>query len=251
MGDDITEKLAEALDLGEADDLGFEPVFEAVGGTVVVRNTEDPNTVVLGYLSHDPDPMPFFESDDGAGEFARCRSVAQVEDAMAAARRERKVALLVEKYEHGDVHYSVASTKDYPDRRWDVAPAGVYVPNDDLQAEYRAAVRRANKEIRALDAADPARAAREADLKAAPLKALAAASNRVLDSYSDWCNGQVFGAVTEVVRWDAAANALERVGDEDAVWGYIGHEHAEESLEAAVQEVARRLETEREAAPKP
>lgn len=99
-------------------------------------------------------------------------------------------SFLVERYEHGLVRYSVAYTGYYPDRRWDVA-MGVAVLTLDDQWEGD-------------------------DLEAI--------ANSLLDEYSDWCNGNVYGVVEERFTLDDAGEWID--DDDDAMWGVIGDDAA-------------------------
>lgn len=209
----------------------FEPTFPAVAGsTVVIASRVEPGVALVGYLCADSDAADFFENDSGSGGWLPCRSISQVEDALARAKFERKEALFVEKYEHGRVHYSVAGTGDYPDQQWDVGGAGVFIPCDDVQAKFRSATRKAKKAVKELDIASVSYDVDAASLLRAPREEMIVDSNKVLDSYSDWCNGDVYGVVVEPVRWNSEDQSFEQVGDEDSCWGYIGHEHATKSL---------------------
>src|SRR3546814_7408479 len=113
-----------------------------------------------------------------------------------------QVTLLVDEYKHGGVHYSIANSRDYPDRRWDVATRGVFVPCDHLQTEYQYG-RKTMQEI-------------ERD------------SGQVLDEYSRWCNGEVYGVVTESYRLES--DSIQRQ-DVVSCWDHVGREYAERSEE--------------------
>lgn len=71
----------------------------------------------------------------------------------------------------------------------------------------------------------------EADLRAAAEKY----AESICSAYQDWCNGEVFGCVTEIfnlVEDEGDGPQWESEGDHDACWGFIGHDHAEETLQS-------------------
>ena len=53
----------------------------------------------------------------------------------------------------------------------------------------------------------------------------------VLEEYNDWRNGNVYGVVCYVI--DRSTGRVIK-DEEDECWGYLGHEHAEEELDALV-----------------
>lgn len=123
----------------------------------------------------------------------------------------------VDKYEHGQVHYSLANTENYPDRRWDVSSGIIYVPPDDLQEQY-------NKDKYKRGGKVTARSK------------LAEYAAAVLSEYTSWRNGDVYGLCS----WIADAKTGEMVKAEDACWGFIGYKYAQEELKsferAAIEE---------------
>ena len=245
-------KLAEALGLDTETDLpAFEPTFPAEPGTLAVQAVPESGVAIVGYLCHDHDVEDFFENDGGAGNFTPCRTPGEVEALLSGARGRQRVALVVEKYEHGLSHYSVAGSGNYPDRRWDVGTAGVLVPCDDVQSTYRSATRAAKAAVEALDPGMPGFAAETARLLAEPMAGIVRDSNSVLDEYSKWANGEVFGVVVEAVRWDAGTSAFRKVGEEDACWGHIGVGYAKEALEEAMGRFADGLDRHAEIAATP
>lgn len=96
---------------------------------------------------------------------------------------------IVDVYSHGLDHFSRRMTRNYPDRQWDVAPACVLaVPPDVTNPEEWA--------------------------------------DGILESYSSWANGDVWGIVTHHVAEDG------EVIDYDSVWGFIGHDDASKCAES-------------------
>lgn len=159
-------------------------------------------SIVVSCLKHDEAPMDYFENDDGAGEFFQFRSVDSRDDKVSELKKDKKLFYLVDKYEHGIVHFSISGTQSYPDQRWDVAQGcAIFVPCDYIQQEYKKLAKKTNKE--------------EAKLH------FVADSNSVLDNYSDWCNGEVYGYSVTV--FNTKGEELEN----DECWGFIGYQYAE------------------------
>lgn len=122
----------------------------------------------------------------------------------------------VECYQHGAVHYSLKGSRYYPDRQWDVGVAGFYIPPTFVVDRLK-----------------------EGDCD---LESVRRSSNSALDTYSDWCNGSVYGVCVEIVKVDESELTAERVNEDmdDATWGFVGHENAEEELGEAI--VGRKLD---------
>jgi hypothetical protein len=237
-GDDLAEKLADAFGLAgnERDtaagwhaETDFPPVEIYGEDAVRVVPGQEPGTAIVGYLAHDDDAAEFFENDEGAGEFREFRSEADRDDFLAEAKRDGKLALVVDKYAHGNIHYSVAGTQNYPDRRWDVAPCGVFVPCQDVQDAYKKAVRKAQRA--------PVGPERE-KAKGEAMDALVKDCNSTLDEYSKWCNGEVYGVVTEVWTLDRDTGSFERQSS-DHCWGYIGGDYAQGVLADEMKRLGR------------
>lgn len=170
--------------------------------TYEVEVSQTPSTIIVGCLKIDHDPLDFFENDDGAGTFKEFRSV-EDRDTFLSTLKKSSLFYLVDKYEHGNVHYSVANTNNYPDQRWDVSHGcAVYIPCDYIQEEYK----KAKKKMTVAEA-------KEKFIKD---------SNSVLDSYSDFCNGEVYGY--SVATFDKQGKLL----NEDECWGFIGNKYANE-----------------------
>lgn len=112
----------------------------------------------VAYLAHDEDGWANWEWPEGV-IFEEFRSEWSRDDFIEAHTDETQTAFVVDKYDHGNVHFSLANTALYPDRRWDVAPSCVIVVPHDFR--------------------DPRGAAQV-----------------ILDEYSKSCNGDVWGIVT-------------------------------------------------------
>lgn len=104
------------------------------------------------------------------------------EDAIATRKGQ---AFFFEKYEHGQVRYALRGESSQVDRQWDVTPvAGWLKVPADFTPPYE----------------DVAR--------------------NILQEYTDWCNGNVYGIVHAWYR--AEGDDWVQDGNEEACWGYIG-----------------------------
>ncbi len=167
----------------------------------------DGDRVLIGYLSVDPEPRDFWAEADGLGELRRFTRAEDPNELLERLTAEGTPWLLVERYSHGLDHYSVANTRSYPDRQWDVGLYGVFIPCEEVRDMYRDRVR--------TDGEEAARAWLIED------------TNGTLSEFSKCVNGEVYGAVIET--WEVADGRPERIGTE-AVWGHIGTECALEAL---------------------
>jgi hypothetical protein len=110
-------------------------------------------------------------------------------------------AQLLSVYSHGGEHWSLAGGG--MQCRWDTNnSAGVWIPDEFM-----------SKELAALPENERSEKAR-------------AYCQSFLDSYNDIISGQVFGCVTQVYEEDGT-----KIGDESR-WGFVGSDHAEESLKS-------------------
>lgn len=107
-------------------------------------------------------------------------------------------AFLFERYEHGLVNYGLRGESSQVDRQWDVtAVAGFMWADDDWGAD--------------VDIKEMARS--------------------FLETYTAWCNGEVYGIV-HAHYTDQHGTGWEQDGDEEACWGFIGHEFAETEMKS-------------------
>jgi len=148
---------------------------------------------------------------------ADCQALSEGFDQLAAeawkqARREGKVgeplAVMLDVYEHGSRHYSLAGTG--PQCPWDTSSRGaLWVPDawarDAIAMQVKAS------------GVEPIEAARRSAAVAA-------------SEYTKWVNGEVFGAV--VYSFNRATG--ERLTNECAYWNLIGSDYATDELEACV-----------------
>lgn len=209
MNIDITDRIHELCGIdGTIPTLSYEPVdvyHDSLDEGVIVH--KDGDTLKVGYLARDTDVSDFWENDEGAGEFTEFSGSDDPNEMFDAIKEEGKIGLFVQRYRHGLDHYSVAGSRQYPDHNWDVGLVGLHVPCEDVQQAYR--------KILAEKGAD---AAAEYIIKDA---------NNTLDSYSDWANGEVYGTIVET--WQIEGEHVRAV-EEESCWGYIGSDHAVESL---------------------
>lgn len=165
-----------------------------------VEVCQTPSTIIVGCLKIDSSPLGFFEDDEGAGTLREFRNI-DSRDEFLASLKKSSLFYLVDKYEHGSVHYSVSNTHNYPDKKWDVSHGcAVYIPSEYIQEEYI----KAKKKMSVAQA-------KEKFIKDA---------NSTLDSYSDYCNGEVYGY--SVVTYNKEGKVL----NEEESWGLIGNKNA-------------------------
>lgn len=173
----------------------------------------DGDRILIGYLSVDPEPRDFWSESDGLGELRRFTRAEDPNDLLERLTAEGTPWLLVERYSHGLEHYSVANTRAYPDRQWDVGLYGVFIPCEEVRDMYRDRVKAEGEEA--------ARAWLIED------------TNGTLSEFSKSVNGEVYGAIVET--WEIADGRPVRLGTE-AVWGHIGTDYALEALSERMPE---------------
>lgn len=203
----LTSELQEEFGLDSGFDLDYrDPSYDSIE----VLRTDD--KIIVGLLQHDQDAQDYFENDDGAGEFIEFRSAEQRDNEISKLSKTKKLFYVVNKYDHGNVHYSVGGSKTYPDERWDVSHGcAIFIPCDYIQTEFRKM-----KRVDGIDAA---------------YEHFIADSNKVLDNYSDWCNGEVYGY--SVLTFDKEGNEL----DCDECWGFIGSDYAKEEKQSVMKHI--------------
>lgn len=196
-------------------DLGYTPVSE---DDILLRENAD-GSMTIGYVAPYQDEDEFWGHRDG-GELKIFRSQDERDAFIAEIEEAGGIALIVDNYSHSGNHYSLEGTRDYPDRRWDVAPRGVYVLAEDDRATWDAAI------------------AAGGDRKAA-IAAVREAINATLDEYSKWSRGEVYGHVVETFR---RTGELWEIDDSlsDEGWGYIGYDYAMDQLREAMPEDIRK-----------
>jgi hypothetical protein len=228
MSFDFETELAAILG-SAADEAGeFTPAYTPVDSSVSLKPGLAEDTVVIGYLAQDEGDYDFWEENDGCGEFVQCRTQSSYEDALARGAREGRLTFEIEAYRHGDVHYSIRNTMDYVDRRWDVGPAGVFILSAEQQEEYRVEMEAARANAGALNLSEKGSVEMHAALLAAPMEAVVKMVNSLLDRFSSYANGEIYGVITEVARWNPEQG--EWNSTEDACWRFVGRSYAEGEL---------------------
>jgi len=178
-------------------EIEIETAFLPDSESDILVNRTETGVMFVGWLVDDPD-CSFgnpFDDDEGSSfsDFTWLygqRGRLYRDEHLRVMRNEHGAerVFLVDKYEHGGVAYSLAATVGYPDAQWDVASSCcVLVVPDDVTDPRAYAV-------------------------------------GMLDTYTSWCNGDVYGIVSCTVTPDGT------VSERSECWGFIGHEHAEESL---------------------
>jgi hypothetical protein len=173
----------------------FEPLVTAVGDTLHVT-----------YLAVDDDgggwtDGPFADSE--GAEFHLFDSGHDRDDWIdrhgddpdIVAAREQGRFFWVERYEHGLVRYALMGESSAVDRQWDVAPACAYLI---LDTEW---------------GGDLAQIARD-----------------LLDDYTSWCNGDIYGVCHVQLNIGSGTEITE-----DCVWGIVGDNRAESEAKATHQ----------------
>jgi hypothetical protein len=183
---------------------------EPVDDTVIVKHDADTDELVVGYLTHDNDlqwdcwdlPSSVRSEIGDQGLLVEFRSEMERDEYMEEMAKEGEICFVVDKYEHGNVHYSIEATGSYPDRRWDVAPCGVYVLDADTKERLKSG-----------------------DIDEEQVREI---TNSLLDNFSDFCNGDGYGCTVEKFEKNEEGDWEQK--SEDSCWNFIGRSHAEQSL---------------------
>lgn len=172
------------------------------------KATVQDNKLIMAWMEPDVCPQDYWDGD-GIGELREFRTADQRDSVARGLEEDKQLFYYVDKYSHSGVHYSVSETRDYPDDRWDVSHrCAIFIPCEDIQAEYKKlkySVGRINAALKF-----------EQD------------TNSILNEYSMWCNGEVYGVINRVVDIATQEDLID-----ETCWGFIGYEYA--SQELAVQ----------------
>lgn len=175
-----------------------------------------PTKIVVGYLCHDEDCQNPCEDQDGMGHIRslsdRHINSISMEEAQSLLESDPDVVPL-SYFEHGNSIWGVAGSMDhYPDMRWDgVKFAGVWVPDKCCRDEIALVGKnKAKRRLRAIELAE-----------------------QCCKEYTSWCNGDCWGVCVDV--FDLVGKRLS----DDACWGYIGTEWAEEELKREMERTAK------------
>lgn len=228
----IEEKLAELCGIDEdADGVRLERAdlqSNPVDKDDMTYTKISENEVVVSYVAYDPDRPKegYWDNDDGAGTFEEFRSEAERDIYVESVRKQGKLALVVNKYDHSGLHFSVRGTVTYGHMGMDTKPSGVMVPCPDVQEKYQFAMREAG------NAPDPA--SRAAAEKAALDEAIRD-SNVVLDNYSKFCNGEIYEVIQET--WKVSPDGRMEMTDIEENGGLIGYEYALDRMKEEIPTV--------------
>ena len=122
---------------------------------------------------------------------------------------------IVNHYDHSGSHFSIANSRRYPDRQWDVSANALYVPSESMLAEYETLKNDKGEEQ--------------------AMEWLRGASNEQLDQFSMFSNGFVFEATAEL--WEQQGDTATRTQREGRGF-LVGLEHALDTLNEVVKEVS-------------
>jgi len=173
--------------------LQFNPIHESDSVEKI-----DGDTKIVGYVVQDDCSGQSFEWDlECNGQFEEFRDADSLVSRMKEWKELGLAVFLVDRYEHGNVHYSIAKTANYPDRQWDVATCAIYALPKEFTGE---------------DAAEFA--------------------NSILDEYSSWCNGEVYGAVWETFKKESCGHYHQK--DLESCWEIIGYDNALEEMKTNI-----------------
>jgi hypothetical protein len=183
------------------------------------------NEAKIGYLSHDSDGVSgYYWTETDSGQYLNfdrrtihSREFPDSDELKQLVRANPGRVFWVSKYEHGLVRYYRSgeaitvpnrhankgikgpgtSPADgrliIPDQQWDVSRGvALYIAPDDTP--------------------DPAKYA-----------------DSVLEEFSDWCNGSIYGVCVQKLTRADEDSEWEQV-ESDECWGFIGYEHAKNSL---------------------
>lgn len=113
--------------------------------TVIRKDPSEEGLVRVSYLTHDQDGGDYWNDADGRGSLQLFRTQSDRDDYVVLEKARGEIPLIVDQYDHGGSHFSIQNSRFYPDRRWDVAPRGVYVPCREVQDRYRGEVGEATR----------------------------------------------------------------------------------------------------------
>lgn len=187
--------------------------FDSPSNSFEYQVLENKNKIIIGVISPDSDVEDFFESADGLGEFIEFSSPESRDDKINELKKTKKLFYLVDKYAHGNVHYSISDSKSYPDQRWDVTQGkAIFIPCDEIQSRYKK-MKKQSGELLAF-------------------KEYIEDSNGILDTYSQWCNGETYGY--QVFTFDKTTG---KEVEQDSCWGFIGLDNVNEEKRGVMESI--------------
>lgn len=173
------------------------------------------DNIIIGAYSHDSLPLDFWEDFD-YGEFHIFDSKSDFTNWTKKVRVEKKLAYLVDRYEHSGVDYFIHGTRSHGDNNFDTSShRAIYIPSADIQEEYKK-MRRKVGELEAF-------------------QHFVETSNKILSIFSDYANGETY--LNHVWVFNKEGDLLSDI----TVSGSIGHSHAESSQEDLIQETIHSL----------
>lgn len=186
-------------------DLEIENIIEN-RDDVVTHVDPETNELLVGYLMHDEDAEWDFwdaratvDSDIGEhGLLVQFTTQWERDEYFDRLEAEGHLPFIVDRHKHGNTHYSIANTAGYPDRQFDVAPVGVFVLDPFNEKLLK-----------------------DGKLDHDNAKSIA---NSMLDSFSDYVNGEVYYASVERFKVDEHGHWQQTsIESRD---NCIGHTHA-------------------------
>lgn len=182
----------------------FESNFLGTSDIIHIEVMETENKIILGTILPDSNYGNFFEDNEGMGELILFNRDNYSKE-MKKAQKNKKLNYLIDKYEHSNVHYSVASTQKYPDAQFDISHgAGVYYPSEEIQKAYN----KMKKEIGETEA----------------FIHFIKDTNAILDNYSSWTNGEIYFYNIQVFNKNGESESEETIG------GFLGFEDVQTNL---------------------
>lgn len=182
----------------------------------VIQETKD--KIIVGYLVQDEDCPNPCEEIDGMGQIRsfshRHINNIGVSEATDLLESDPDVVPL-SYFEHGQCLWDVQGGERIgrcPDMRWDGTRfAGVWIPDDCCRDEIKyVGKNKAKRRLRAVELAE-----------------------QCCRVYTAWANGDCWGVCVDTFDKDGKKT------NDDACWGFIGSEHAEQSLKEAMSYAAK------------
>lgn len=199
--------------------LTFDPV-DPVRDSIIVKVNEDRATV--GYLVSDPDSCEWYFGEWDEGKFYGFDQRKKGYAPKTRAEIEKLVkdypgrVFWINLYDHGNSRYYRAGKALVEVERPGTEPAeeGLIIPDQEWDVSRGAALYVAPE-----DAPDPA-----------------GYCDSTMKEFSDWCNGYIYGVVTERYRKAPAGSWRQQEKLHDACWGHIGWDWAQQALREAIDE---------------
>lgn len=192
---------------------GFELHFEPIEDTLAIKKTEKGYEVkYLAYDDYFEDPFEY----DGSGRFYHwkdygreqlqkyCELLGYDMDTRKKIKPKNPLAVEIDKYEHGQIYYSI-SGEGYQ-CRWDTSRSwAVWYPDDSLLQELNKIKNKTKRRKKAIEYA-----------------------RRACELFNQWANGDVYILVKEIY------NEKKEKIDYDCCGGYFGYKEALKSLETEI-----------------